>query len=77
MDREELNIQRLKEYEVIQTLIDIIEDIKEYPDDLVLQERVQKAQMLIHKRMQPQAEYSAMIKAALKNSSHSLSSPAL
>jgi uncharacterized protein (TIGR02646 family) len=71
LDREELNTQRLKEYEIIQTLIDIIEDIKKYPDDLILQGRVQKAQMLIHKRMQPQAEYSAMIKAAI-NQTHSL-----
>jgi len=68
LDREQLNESRLEKYTEIQELQQFIQIAKQYPDDLEIQDLAVNAQSKIDKAVTPQAEYSAMIKAALKSS---------
>lgn len=67
LDRDELNDARLKEYNYLQTLKDVIDTAKDYPTDVKLQERARRALSILNELIQADAEYSAMIKANLKD----------
>ncbi|MDQ7091486.1 MAG: hypothetical protein Q9M50_12785 [Methylococcales bacterium] len=65
-----MNEYRLEKYEEIQELNQFVQIAKQYPNDFELQNLAKQAQLKIDNAVTPQAEYSAMIKAAL-NKNHS------
>jgi uncharacterized protein (TIGR02646 family) len=65
LNRDALKQQRAGKLELIVHLLGFINSVEKYPEALDLQEKAQKARQNLAKHLQPQAEYSAMIKAAI------------
>ncbi len=63
----ELKQQRATKLELITHLAKLIIAAEKRPEDVELKETAKKASLNLMKHLQPQAEYSAMIKAAISD----------